>query len=101
MRRAARIDENQPEIVQALEAIGCTVDSLAAVGGGVPDLLVGYHGFNLLIEVKNPDKRPSQRKLTPAQIEWHGAWAGQKSVIETVDQAIAYVRSFVDTASFW
>ena len=101
MRRAARIDENQPDIVSALEAIGCTVDSLAAVGGGVPDLLVGYHGYNLLIEIKNPAKVPSQRKLTPAQITWHGAWAGQKAVIETADEAIAYVRSSVDTATFW
>ena len=45
MRRAARIDRNQPEIVKALRQVGAHVTSLAAVGDGVPDLLVGFQGM--------------------------------------------------------
>lgn len=97
MRRAARIDENQPKIVAALVAIGCSVESLAAVGDGVPDLLVGYHNRNLLIEIKNPGKRPSQRRLTPAQVRWHDTWCGQRVVIETAQEAIDYVRRSIRT----
>jgi hypothetical protein len=41
MRRAAKIDANQPQIVEALRKAGATVHSLAAVGNGIPDLLVG------------------------------------------------------------
>lgn len=40
MRRAGRIDANQAEIVKALRAIGCSVQSLAGVGNGCADLVV-------------------------------------------------------------
>ena len=44
MRRAARVDRNQAEIVVALRAGGASVQPLHAVGKGVPDLLVGWRG---------------------------------------------------------
>lgn len=74
--RAAKIDANQDEIVTALRKVGATVQSLAGVGKGVPDLLVGYQGETYLIEVKDGDKVPSARKLTPDQEDWHGKWTG-------------------------
>lgn len=40
MRTAARVDENQPAIVQALERIGARVLHLHTLGKGAPDLLV-------------------------------------------------------------
>ena len=39
--RAARVDQNHVEIVKALRDHGAFVVSLATVGKGVPDLLVG------------------------------------------------------------
>ena len=90
MRRAARIDENQPEIITALRGIGALVQSLSAVGGGVPDLLVGYRGRLMVIEVKDGSKPPSERKLTADQVAWHAQWAGYPvHVAESVEQAIA------------
>lgn len=74
--RAAKIDANQEQIVMALRVVGATVQSLAGVGKGVPDLLVGYQGETYLIEVKDGDKVPSARKLTPDQEDWHGKWTG-------------------------
>ena len=74
--RAAKIDANQNEIVKALRKMGATVQSLAAVGDGVPDLLVGYQGKSYLIEVKDGSKVPSARKLTPDQEVWHKKWTG-------------------------
>jgi hypothetical protein len=41
-RRAAKVDISQPGIVKALRDAGCTVVSLAPLGNGVPDLLVGW-----------------------------------------------------------
>ena len=55
MRRAAHVDANQPAIVQALLEAGYTVQSLAGVGCGCPDLVVGARRLNVLLEVKNPD----------------------------------------------
>lgn len=91
MRRAARIDANQSLIIGALLRCGASVQTLAAVGQGVPDLLVGFRGRNLLLEVKDGTKPPSARKLTPDQVEWHGAWKGQVIVVESVEQALAAI----------
>ena len=89
MRRAARIDDNQIEIVQALRAAGATVQSLAGVGVGVPDLLVGYQGKTLLFEIKDGRKSPSERRLTEDQLRWHGAWnGGPLAVVDGVDAAL-------------
>lgn len=86
--RAAKIDANQTEIVKALRQIGCSVQSLASVGKGVPDLLAGFRGFNFLIEVKDGNKPKSAQKLTPDQVEWHEKWQGKVFVVNSVDQAI-------------
>lgn len=76
MRRAAKIDANQTEIVDALRSVGAKVQSLAAVGDGVPDLLVGFRGSLYLIECKDGKKPPSERKLTDKQEKWHAEWSG-------------------------
>lgn len=91
MRRAAKVDRNQAEIVAALRAMGATVQPLHAVGKGCPDLLAGFRGRNILIEVKDGELPPSGRKLTPDQTEWHGGWKGQVVVVEDADAAIAVV----------
>lgn len=91
MRRAAKVDRNQAEIVAALRQIGATVQPLHAVGQGCPDLLAGFRGVNYLIEVKDWQQPPSGRKLTGPQEEWHGGWKGHRAVVETVDAALAVV----------
>ena len=93
MKRAAKIDANQTEIVQALRAIGCTVQSLAVVGNGVPDLLVGTNNRTLLLEVKDGKKIPSERALTPDQLKWHANWrGGTLAVVCDVESAIRAAR---------
>jgi Holliday junction resolvase len=89
MRRAAKVDANQEQIVEALRAVGATVQTLAAVGKGVPDLLVGYQGKTLLLEVKDGRRPPSERRLTEDQLVWHGAWrGGPLAVVDGVDAAL-------------
>ena len=92
MRRAAKVDRNQAEIVAALRKVGATVVSLAAVGNGVPDLLVGYRSQTWLLECKDGTKPPSARELTPDQIEWHVEWRGGAcTVVNSVDEALAFI----------
>lgn len=89
MRRAAKVDANQEQVVAALRAVGATVQTLAAVGKGVPDLLVGFQGKTLLLEVKDGRRPPSERRLTEDQLTWHGAWrGGPVAIVDGVDAAL-------------
>jgi hypothetical protein len=89
--RAAKVDDNQKEIVKALRTLGCSVQHLHNLGAGCPDLLVGYKGFNILLEVKDGNKSPSQQKLTPDQVIWHRDWRGHVNVVNSSEQAIIAV----------
>jgi hypothetical protein len=91
MRLAAKTDRNHAEIVRALRRCGCSVQSLAAVGGGVPDLLVGFCGRNYLLEIKDGKAPPSQRRLTSEQTRWHESWRGKVHVVTSVEEAIRAV----------
>ena len=88
MRRAAKVDDNQAEIVAGLRRVGATVQPLHAVGFGCPDILVGFRGTNKLMEIKDGSKPPSKRKLTPDQVKWHKIWRGQVAVVNDLAEAL-------------
>jgi len=89
MRRIARTDDNQKEIVVALRQVGASVQPIHTLGKGVPDLLIGFRGQNFLLEVKDGSKPPSQQKLTPDEKEWHKMWRGNVATVSTVEEAMA------------
>ena len=94
MRKASKVDSNQAEVVEALRTVGATVQSLAAVGVGVPDLLVGFRLKTYLLEIKDGKKPPSARRLTDEQLIWHGSWSGGPvAVVCDVESAIRAVVS--------
>jgi hypothetical protein len=68
IRRAARVDANQAQVVSALRAAGAYVWII-----GLPvDLLVGYNGQTFLVEIKDgPNK-----SLTRLQQDFFGNWCG-------------------------
>ena len=91
IRRAAKTDANQKRIVRVLRQAGCRVCSTAAVGNGFPDLLV-YRpaiGHLFLLEVKDGEKSPSHRKLTPHQAKFHEEWPVH--VVKSEDDALKVV----------
>ena len=91
MRRAAKIDSNQIQVVSALRAAGASVQSLAAIGKGVPDLLVSIRGVNLLMEIKDGSKPKSAQKLTEDQLKWHGAWQGPVCIVDSPEAALRMI----------
>ena len=94
MRRAAKIDKNQPAIVDALRACGAFVQSLAAVGNGCPDLLIGYRGRTILVEVKDGSNVPSAQKLTLDQLLWHAKWSGGSlAVVNDLESALRVLKA--------
>lgn len=88
MRRRAKVDDNQSEIVAALRAAGCSVTSLASIGKGCPDIVVGRGGVNYLMEIKDGNKPPSKRRLTKDEQEWHATWNGHVAIVESVEDAL-------------
>ncbi len=97
--KAARVDANQPLITAALRQVGATVQPIHTVGKGCPDLLVGYRGENFLLELKDGDKRPSARKLTSFEAEWHETWRGKVFVVCDVKEALTAIGALRGTIS--
>jgi hypothetical protein len=83
MRRAARVDRNQAAIVEQLRGVGASVESLARVGAGVPDLLVGFRERTYLLEIKT-----DRGALTDDQRAWLARWRGQAAVVRSADEAL-------------
>jgi Holliday junction resolvase len=90
--RAAKVDSNQREIVQALRSMGASVQPLHTVGQGVPDLLCAISGINFLVEVKDGAKPPSAQKLTPDQIDWHCQWRAPVYIVNSIHQVVDLVQ---------
>jgi hypothetical protein len=68
MRRAARVDANQDQIVSALRGAGAYVWII-----GLPvDLLVGYKNHTFLVEIKTDSKK----RLTKLQADFFENWMG-------------------------
>lgn len=89
MRRAAKVDKNHAEIVDALRKSGWLVLSLAAVGKGCVDILA-YHLARdelKMVEVKDGSKPPSKQKLTPDQVYFHSLWP--VTIVRSIEEALA------------
>jgi len=97
MRRAARVDANQSEIVSALRQAGCSVQCLHTIGKGCPDLLVGHWGINVLLKVKSGWRisgglRSAYKRLTPDEKQWHESWQGQVIVVGFAREAVTVIE---------
>lgn len=88
-------------MVDALRSVGASVQSLAAVGRGVPDLLVGFKGTNWLLEVKNPDGLNGAVRrgggLTSDQEAWVSQWHGGVWIVRSPEEALRTIGAIRPT----
>ena len=87
----ARLDANHKAVGEYLVKHGMSFLSLAAVGRGCGDALVGYQGINVLIEIKDGAKSASRRALTPLEEDFRLKWRGQYAVVNSPAEALAAV----------
>ncbi|HYF37578.1 MAG TPA: hypothetical protein VD994_19910 [Prosthecobacter sp.] len=82
------MDANQEQIVSALRAAGASVQSLARLGQGCPDLLVAYGGAGnmFLLECKH-----GKGKTNELQEKWHIAWNAPVYVVRGPDEALRVI----------
>lgn len=98
-RRAAKVDTNQPEIVDAFRRLGCLVAHTHMVGQGFPDIVVSCMGVPRLIEIKDGKLSPSARKLTPPEAIFHRDWDGMVWVVESTGDVVRLVRQWRGVAA--
>ena len=92
MRRAARRDDNEKDIIKAMREAGAYVKVIN--DEGLFDLLVSYRGETMLIEVKDGAKPPSARRLTDAEQKFHDEWPGDNlHIVNSVEEALALLRT--------
>jgi Holliday junction resolvase len=88
VRRAARRDDGEREIIDALRKAGAYVKQVN--DEGLADLLVWHGGRTLILEVKDGKKPPSARKLTEAEQKFHNEWPGDNLfIVNSVEEALA------------
>ena len=79
--------------MKAARQLGASVAITSSLGNGFPDAVIGFKGVNHLVEIKDGDKPPSQRKLTDDEQKWHDGWKGKVCVVENIDDIIDLLNS--------
>ena len=93
MTYAKRVDANLREIADTFRKLGCSV----WVVNDRVDLVIGYGGLSMLVEVKDGKKAPSRQKLTTAQVKFRETWTGGIYLVNSLDSAQQAVR----TLRYW
>ena len=78
--RRARIDANQPALVQLWRDLGGSWQHTHEIPGAL-DGIAGMFGVDVRIEIKDGSKPPSARKLTTAEQKVFDEWKGRPPVI--------------------
>jgi len=95
LRRNARVDANQSEIVKALRKHGAHVLITSQLKNAF-DILVGYKGKLYIVEIKDGSKVKSNRKLTQGEQKCADGFESvgvTYHVIESVEQALEMINN--------
>lgn len=76
-----RTDGNQGKIVEVARGLGASVACSHMVKNGFPDLVIGWRGHNLLVEVKSDVGR-----LTQDQLVWQEDWRGPVHIVRSTEE---------------
>jgi hypothetical protein len=95
MNKFARVDANQKEIVKGLRDYGAEVFHVYMVKN-LFDILVAFNGQLFCMEIKDPKKPPSARKLTEGEerckVKLNGVGVDYH-VVTTLPQAIQIITN--------
>lgn len=75
-----KADRNQPDLVKYLRGLGATFQHTHQIAGAL-DGIVGYAGIDQRVEIKDPEKSGSARKLTDKEKTTFNEWKGRPPII--------------------
>jgi len=85
-----RKDGNHAEILGYFEDMKCKIKDVSGIPGFC-DLIVKRGSQVRFVEIKDPTKVPSQRKLTKDEKEFHDYWGGVE-IVETFADVVDVVN---------
>lgn len=86
-RRAAKVDDNQSEVVKLFRKLGWCV-LITSQLKNCCDIIVSKNGRTVAVEIKDGSKPPSARKLSDGELEFRAKWKGEYALVETIDHVI-------------
>lgn len=89
-RLAAKVDANQPEIVDAFRKLGCSVLIISQLKNCC-DLIVSK-GQTAAIEIKDGSLPKSKRQLTEGEMDFMHSWKGLYFIVESLDDVLRVVK---------
>lgn len=95
IRYANRKDGNHADIRREVQRLGWSWFDAADYGCPF-DAIVGASGVSLLVEVKDPAKPPSERRLTPKEREFAEGWHGSHIVALTTEDIAEAMRALIE-----
>ena len=87
-RRAAKVDDNQKEVVSLFRKLGWYVLIISQLKNCC-DIIVSKNGHTIAIEIKDGKKPPSARKLSDGEVKFKKEWKGAYELVICEDDVIA------------
>ena len=87
-RRAARVDDNQLEIVKTFRKLGWYVLIISQLKNCC-DIMVSKNGRTIAVEIKDGSKPPSHRKLSTGEVKFKYEWQGEYMLITSIDDVLS------------
>ena len=91
-RRAAKVDDNQKEVVALFRKLGWTVLIISQLKNCC-DIFVSKNGRTIAIEIKDGKKPPSARKLSEGEVKFRELWQGDYELVICDEDVIAINKS--------
>lgn len=88
-----KTDRNHVEVMNVFRSFGFVILDLSKVGGGCPDFLAANKRREILVEVKDGEKPPSQRKLNEKQVAFHDGWPRDILIVTSIEEATKYAQT--------
>lgn len=85
------MDLNHAQIINGLRQAGIAAHSIASVGDGIPDILAGYRGICVVLEVKRFKEEPTQKEREFAE-RWPGPYCIVNTPVEAIEAVLKHAQ---------